>query len=113
MAKVHIKKDDFVYVLSGKDRSKTGKVLSVDAKTNRITVEGINMVTKHRKPSARMQQGGIEHREGTIDASNVMLVCDKCKKPTKVKTVVTENGIVRVCKACGEHVEYGTDEFKR
>lgn len=113
MAKVHVKKGDFVYVLTGKDRSKTGKVLSVDAKTNRVVVEGVNLVTKHRKPSARLPQGGIEHKEAPIDASNVMLVCDKTKKPTKVTHKVLENGEkVRISKASGEVVEYSTDEFK-
>lgn len=113
MAKVHVKKDDLVYVLSGKDRSKTGKVLVVDAKKNRVVVEGVNMISKHRKPSAKQPQGGIDHREGTIDASNVMVVCDKCKKPTKVAHKVQENGDkIRVCKSCGEAIEYGTDEFK-
>lgn len=113
MTKVHVKRNDFVYVLSGKDRHKTGKVLSVDAKKNRVVVEGVNMVTKHRKPSARVQQGGIDHLEGYVDASNVMLVCDKCKKPTKVKHSVPENGKrSRICKSCGETIEYGTDDFK-
>lgn len=113
MAKVHVKKDDLVYVLSGKDRSKTGKVLSVDAKKNRVVVEGVHMIAKHRKPTARIQQGGIEHIEGTIDASNVMIVCDKCKKPSKVSHKKADNGkTLRICKACGEAIEYGTEEFK-
>lgn len=114
MAKVHVKKGDLVYVLSGKDRSKTGKVLSVDAKNNRVVVEGVNLVTKHRKPSARIPQGGIETREASIHASNVMLVCDKTKKPTKTGYKLLENGEkVRISKASGEAVEYTTDEFKK
>lgn len=114
MGKVHVKKGDLVYVLTGKDRSKTGKVLSVDAKNNRVVVEGVNLVTKHRKPSAKMQQGGIETREASIHASNVMLVCDKTKKPTKVSHKVLDNGDkVRISKASGEAVEYSTDSFKK
>lgn len=114
MGKVHVKTGDLVYVLTGKDRAKTGKVLSVDAKNNRVVVEGVNMVSKHRKPSAQLPQGGIEVREAAIDASNVMLVCDKTKKPTKVSHKTLENGDkVRVSKASGEVIEYSTDEFKK
>lgn len=113
MAKVHVKKDDLVYVLAGKDRFKTGRVLAVDAKKNRVMVEGVNMITKHRKPSARVQQGGIDHKEGFVDASNVMLVCDKCKKPSKFSRKLLDDGKrARICKRCGEVIEYGTDDYK-
>lgn len=114
MAKVHVKKGDLVYVLTGKDRAKTGKVLSVDSKNNRVVVEGVNLVSKHRKPTAAIPQGGIEVREAPIHASNVMLVCDKTKRPTKVAHKILENGDkVRVSKASGEVIEYSTDEFKK
>lgn len=113
MAKVHVKRNDIVYVLSGKDRSKSGKVLSVDAKHNRVVVEGVNVVTKHRKPSQRLPQGGIDHIEAAVDASNVMLVCDKCQKPTKVAVKFNEAGKKqRVCKKCGEVIEYGSENYK-
>ena len=69
-----IKKGDTVKVIAGKDRDKTGKVISIDRKNNRVTVEGINMVKKHMKPSMANQEGGIVSQEGSIDISNVMLV---------------------------------------
>ena len=104
--KVHVKVDDTVYVLSGKDRAKTGKVKAVFPKTNRVIVEGVNMITKHNKPSMKMQAGGITHQEGAIDASNVMFVCEKCKRPVKVGRKYLENGDkVRVCKVCGEVID--------
>ena len=71
-----IKKGDLVKVITGKDKDKTGKVLSVNVKKNTVLVEGCNMVTKHTKPSAANQQGGIVNVEGAIDASNVMLLVD-------------------------------------
>ena len=71
-----IKKGDLVKVITGKDKDKTGKVLSVNVKKNTVLVEGCNMVTKHTKPSAANQQGGIIHQEGALDISNVMLVVD-------------------------------------
>ena len=69
---VKIKKGDTVKVIAGKDKDKEGKVLSVDAKNNRVVVEGINMITKHEKPSMSNQQGGIVNKEAPIDISNVM-----------------------------------------
>ena len=69
-----IKKDDMVKVIAGKDIDKEGKVLSVDVKKHRVVVEGVNMLTKHAKPSASHPEGGIIHQEGPIDASNVMYV---------------------------------------
>ena len=85
-----IKKGDLVKVITGKDKDKTGKVLSVNVKKNTVLVEGCNMVTKHTKPSAANQQGGIIHQEGALDISNVMLVVDG--KPTRVKMVQQADG---------------------
>ena len=72
MSMSKIKKGDMVKVIAGRDKDKEGKVISVDRKKNRLFVEGINMVTKHAKPSMANQQGGIIHQEGPIHASNVM-----------------------------------------
>lgn len=103
MAKVHVKKGDTVYVLCGKDRAKTGKVLSVDAAKNRVVVEGVNLVTKHVKPSPRNQNGGIEKFEAPIDASNVMLVDPSTKRPTKVSIRINADGTKsRIAKCSGE-----------
>ena len=74
MAKLKLKTGDTVVVIAGKDKGKEGKIIDVDRKGNRVLVEGINMATKHSKPSAANQQGGIIHQEAPIDASNVMYV---------------------------------------
>lgn len=106
MSKVHVKKDDQVFVLKGKDAGKTGKVLDVDTDNNRVLVEGVNVVTKHKKPRGRNQQGGIIKQEAAISAANVMLVCEKCKRPAKTGRKILENGEkVRYCKACGEIID--------
>lgn len=104
--KVHVKKDDSVYVLSGKDAGKTGKVLKVFPVTGRVIVEGVNMSVKHQKPRGRYQQGGILHQEAPVSSSNVMVVCSKCKRPSKMGYKVMANGDkVRVCKACGAEID--------
>ena len=104
--KLHIKKGDTVYVLSGKDRGKKGKVLEVYPSENKVIVEGVNMSTKHKKPRSRHQQGGIIEQESTIHSSNVMIVCSRCGVPSKVSKEVGENKQkVRVCKSCNEIVE--------
>ncbi len=104
--KVHVKKDDNVYVLSGKDAGKSGKVLKVFPVTGRVIVEGVNMSVKHEKPRGRYQQGGIIHQESPVSSSNVMVVCSKCKRPSKLGHKLMANGEkVRVCKACGAEID--------
>lgn len=104
--KVHVKKGDNVLVLSGKDRGKKGKILSVNPGDMTVLVEGVNMITKHQKPKGRYQQGGILHQEGSISSSKVMLVCERCGKPTKVgKTVLSNGDKVRACKKCDETID--------
>ena len=101
MSSMKIKKDDMVKVIAGKDKGKEGKVLAVNVKDNTLLVEGINMVTKHAKPSMANQQGGILHQEAPIDASNVMRVCSKCGKAARTGVKVLEDGSkVRYCKKC-------------
>lgn len=101
--KMHVKKDDVVMVNSGKSKGETGKVLAVYPKEGRVIVEGINMMTKHMKPSQKVQQGGIVKQEGKIHASNVLLYCDKCSKGVRTGNKVLEDGTkVRYCKKCGE-----------
>lgn len=103
---VHVKKGDSVYVLSGKDKGKKGKVLRVNPDNMTVLVEGVNMSTKHKKPRGTMQEGGIIHQESPISSSKVMLICNKCKTPTKVKYVVHESGQKdRICKKCGEVID--------
>ena len=107
MSAVKIKKGDLVRVIAGKDKGKEGKVLSINAKKNTAIVEGVNMVTKHAKPSMANQQGGIIHQESPIDISNIMYLYKG--KPTKIgyKFVEGKDGLkkVRVAKATGEVIE--------
>ena len=98
-----IKKGDLVKVITGKDKDKTGKVLSVNVKKNTVLVEGCNMVTKHTKPSAANQQGGIVNKESYIDASNVMLLVGG--KATRVGFKMDGDKKVRVAKATGEVID--------
>ena len=98
-----IKKGDTVKVIAGKDKEKEGKVLSVDAKNNKVVVEGVNMVTKHSKPSAANQQGGIIEKEAPIDLSNVMLLHNG--KATRVGFKMDGDKKVRVAKATGEVID--------
>jgi large subunit ribosomal protein L24 len=104
--KVHVKKGDTVYVLSGKDRGKKGKVLKVIPDRGMVLVEGVNMTTKHKKPRNRYQQGGIIHQEAPIYSAKVMLVCERCGRPTKVKKELLDNGTKsRICKKCNETID--------
>ena len=101
-----VKAKDQVVVLTGKDKGKQGKVISVAPKAGKVTVEGVAMVTKHQKARAQGQPGGIIHKEAYIDASNVMVVCPKCGKPSRMGHQVLEDGKkVRVCKKCGAQID--------
>ena len=100
MATSKIKKDDLVKVIAGKDKGKEGKVLSVDTKNNKVLVEGVNMVSKHAKPSMTNQQGGIIEKEAPIDISNVMYVHKG--KPVRVGFQGEKKDKVRVAKVNGK-----------
>jgi len=100
---MHIKKGDTVIVIAGKDKGKKGKVLSANPKTDRVIVENVNMVTKHQKPSMKVQQGGRIHKESAIHVSNVLIFDAKAKAGTRVKFKELENGKkVRVSVKTGE-----------
>ncbi len=104
--KCHIKKDDKVKVLAGKDNGKIGKVLRVDRKKQRILVEHINVVKRHSRPSAQNRQGGIIEGEAAIHMSNVLVMCNKCMKPVRLKMQRLDDGKkVRVCRACNEQMD--------
>ena len=103
MSKLHIKKGDTVYANSGEDKGKTGRVLKVLVDKNRAIVEGINMVTKHNKPSAANQAGGITTKEAALHISNVMLVVDG--KATRVGFQMDGDKKVRVAKATGKVID--------
>ena len=106
MSKLHIKKDDTVIVLTGSDKGKTGKVLKVLVKEERAVVEGINIVSKSAKPSAKYPQGGIVKQEAPIHISNLALVDPKTGEPTRVAIKKTDDGKkVRVAKKSGEEIK--------
>jgi len=104
MTKCNVKTGDNVVVITGKDAGKKGKVLFVDVKNGRITVEGVNIVSKHQKARKAQEKSQIVKKEGTIDISNVMILCPTCGKPTRVKHAVVDGKNVRVCK-CGATLE--------
>lgn len=106
MTKLHIKKNDTVVVLAGEDKGKTGKVLKVLVADNRAIVEGVNIVSKSTKPSAKHPQGGIVKQEAPIHISNLSLIDPKSGKPTRVGIKVNEDGTkVRVAKKSGEEIK--------
>lgn len=101
--KIHVKRGDTVVVISGKDTGKKAKVLVAIPKDKKVVVEGVNMATKHKKPSKKVQQGGIIHQESPIFSSKVMLWCDNCKKGVRIgNRVLDDKNKVRYCKSCGE-----------
>jgi large subunit ribosomal protein L24 len=104
--KSHIRKDDKVKVIVGKDQGKIGKVLKVDRKKNRILIEKINMVKRHSKPTNQNRQGGIIEKEMPIQSSNVMVMCGKCVGPARIKMQRLEDGKkIRVCVKCNEALD--------
>ena len=103
MATMKIKKGDMVKVIAGKDKDNEGKVIAVNAKSNTVLVEGINMVTKHTKPSMANQQGGIVHQEAPIDVSNVMLLHNG--KATRVGFKMDGDKKVRFAKSTGDVID--------
>lgn len=98
-----IRKNDTVKVIGGRDRGKTGKVLTVFPKTNRALVEGINFVKKHARKTQQDQQGGIVSKESPIHISNLLLLCKACNKPVKAGfTKLSDGTKARFCKSCKE-----------
>ncbi|MGB9723559.1 MAG: 50S ribosomal protein L24 [Chloroflexia bacterium] len=101
-----IRRGDLVLVRAGKDRGKRGRVKRVLPKEERVIVEGINLVKKHRRPRGQMDQGGIVELEAPLHISKVMLICPRCKEPTRVGyALLPEGGKARICKACGQAVD--------
>ena len=102
-----IKKNDEVYILRGKDRGKTGRVLIVIPKDQKVVVEGVQMIKRHTRPNPQRNiKGGIVEKEAAIHISNVAIVCKNCKKHTRIgKTVLSDGRHVRSCKKCGNTIE--------
>ena len=106
MSKLHSKKGDMVYVNAGEDKGKTGRVLKVDIEKQRAIVEGVNMMSKSAKPSAKHPQGGIVKQEAPIHISNLNVLDPKTNKPTRIGRRLGENGkLVRFSKSSGEEIK--------
>ncbi len=101
--KFHIKKNDLVMVIAGKEKGKSGRVLRILPEKERVIVEKINFVKRHTRPHGRQRQGGILEKEAPLHLSNVMLLCEKCNKPVRIGYRIIEEGKkVRFCRKCGE-----------
>ena len=104
--KVSIKKDDKVKIIAGKDKGKIGKVLKVDRKKYHLLIEKVNFIKRHARPSAKNKQGGIIEAEAPVKVSNVMIMCNKCINPTRIKMQRLEDGKkIRLCVKCGEAID--------
>ena len=101
MNNLHVKTGDTAVVLSGKEKGKRGKVLSVDPKKGMVVIEGVNMVKCHTKPRRQGETGGIVQREAAMYASKVQVVCPKCNKGTRIAHKIENGKKTRVCKHCG------------
>jgi large subunit ribosomal protein L24 len=101
--KFSLKKNDLVMVISGKERGKSGRVLKVFPRRNRVLIEKINFIKRHTRASGQTKQGGIVEKEAPIHISNVMVVCEKCNLPIRIgKKILDDGKKVRACKKCGE-----------
>jgi large subunit ribosomal protein L24 len=106
IVKLHVKKDDMVKIIAGKDQGKTGKVLRVFPAKGRVVVESINIVKRHTRPNQLNPEGGIIEKEAPLSISNVMLVCGSCNQATRTGIRVLEDGSKsRYCKKCNESVD--------
>ena len=101
----NIKKNDTVVVIAGKERGKKGRVFRVMPSEGRVLVEKLNIIKRHTRPNAVNRQGGIIEREAPINISNVMVICGKCNKPTRVSHSFEGENKVRVCKKCGSPMD--------
>ncbi len=102
---LNVKKGDNVVVIAGKDKGKTGKVLTAIPSDNAVVVSGVNIVNKHQKPKSAQDKGGILKRENKIDVSNVQIICPACNKATRVANVIDGDKKHRQCKKCGASLD--------
>ncbi|HEX2228260.1 MAG TPA: 50S ribosomal protein L24 [Candidatus Binatia bacterium] len=106
MGFVQIRKNDSVMVISGKERGKTGKVLRVLPEKDALIIERVNLVKRHSKPRGPQQPGGIVEKEAAIQASNIMIMCDKCNAPVRIgHKQLGEGEKVRICRRCEEPLD--------
>ena len=103
---MEIRKNDSVMVIAGKERGKTGKVLRVLPDKGAVIIERLNIVKRHSKPRGPQQPGGIVEKEARIDASNVMIMCDRCNAPVRIGRKLLANGDkIRICRRCKEALD--------
>ena len=103
---MEIRKNDSVMVIAGKERGKTGKVLRVLPDDGAVIIERINIVKRHTKPRGPQQPGGIVEKKASIDASNVMIMCDKCNAPVRIAHKILADGSkIRICRRCNEALD--------
>jgi len=103
---MQIRKNDTVVIIAGKDRGKKGKVRHVLPKEDRVVVEGLNMIKRHSRTSGKARQAGIIDLEAPIHVSNVMLLCNKCGRPSRVGSHFLDDGSkARICQNCGEMID--------
>jgi len=101
-----IRKNDTVMVIAGKERGKTGKVLRVIGEKQRIVIERLNLVKRHKKATGMQNPGGVIEKEASIDLSNVMIMCERCNAPARIGSKRLEDGShVRMCRRCGEAID--------
>jgi large subunit ribosomal protein L24 len=101
--KTHVKKNDLVMVVKGREKGKSGRVLKVIPEKERIIVEKINFIKRHTRPHGQQKRGGILEKEAPLHASNVMLLCEKCNKPVRIgRRMMEGDKKVRTCRKCGE-----------
>ncbi len=103
-SKLNIKQDDMVLIISGKDRGKKGKVITCLPQQNRVIVEGRNIIKKHVRPKKQGEKGQIVEVPAPLDASNVKLICPKCKQPTRVGYKLAGKNKFRICKKCEQEI---------
>lgn len=103
--KLHVRKGDTVLVITGKSVGKRGKVLQVYPATQKVIVEGVNVVKRHSRPTKSLPQGGIVEKEAPIASSNIMMVCSKCNEPTRIGKKLIDQKYYRACKKCGEIID--------
>jgi large subunit ribosomal protein L24 len=103
---LEIRKNDSVMVIAGKERGKTGKVLRVLPDDDAVIIERINIVKRHTKPRGPQQPGGIVEKEASVDASNVMIMCDKCNAPVRIgQKILADGSKIRICRRCNEALD--------
>lgn len=116
MSNLHVKKGDAVTIIAGKDKGKTGQIISVDTAKNRVVVDGLNLASHFIKPRNAQEKGGIIEKPAGVDASNVMVYCTTCAKNTKVgfkiETVDGKEVKNRICKKCGASLTVKVSESK-